>query len=125
MSSPTESSAPPAVSEPEPQHAQVTEPPLAVGHSTPADKPASTSPIDVKNIPAEQIKKPSEVNRDDPNINVVELPPKSPTFKEKVYGYAKVIRGTVLAKPGVKEEGEQVLRGEQTIPEGRRSQSSK
>ena len=43
-------------------------------------------PSDGKNVPADQIKKPSEVNRDDPNINVVELPPQSPTFKERVYG---------------------------------------
>jgi hypothetical protein len=31
----------------------------------------------------------------------------------------------MLAKPGVKEQGEQVLRGEQTVPESRGSQSSK
>ncbi|KIK92963.1 hypothetical protein PAXRUDRAFT_829478 [Paxillus rubicundulus Ve08.2h10] len=139
MSSTTESSVPPIVSASEQQRAQVIEPTSAASHPTPVDK-APTSPVDVKKIPADQIKKPSEVNRDDPNINVVELPPKSPTFKEQVYGYARVIRGTVscdvdvswrmnlmrlsremLAKPGVKEQGEQVLRGEQPIPERRGS----
>ncbi|KAH0831995.1 hypothetical protein J3R83DRAFT_12898 [Lanmaoa asiatica] len=41
---------------------------------------------DGNGVRADQIKKPSEVNRDDPNIDVVELPPHSPTFKEQVYG---------------------------------------
>lgn len=44
------------------------------------------APEDGDEVRAEQIKKPSEVNRDDPSINVVELPPRSPTFKEQVYG---------------------------------------
>ncbi|KAG2147489.1 uncharacterized protein EDB93DRAFT_1250634 [Suillus bovinus] len=67
---------------------------------------------------------PLRSNRNDPNINVVEIPAeikRSPTFKEQVFGYAKVIRGTALGKSDVKEHGEQVLRGEETIPvKGRR-----
>lgn len=39
-----------------------------------------------REVRAEQIKKPSEVNQDDPNANAVEVPPHSPTFKEQVYG---------------------------------------
>lgn len=37
-------------------------------------------------MPADQIKKPSEVHQDDPTIKVVEPSPHSPTFKEQVYG---------------------------------------
>ncbi|KAG2124250.1 uncharacterized protein EDB93DRAFT_1258884 [Suillus bovinus] len=89
-----------------------------------APQQASTSPGDGTHIPADQIRKPSEVDRNDPNINVVEIPAeikRSPTFKEQVFGYAKVIRGTALGKSDVKEHGEQVLRGEETIPvKGRR-----
>ncbi|KAG9315844.1 hypothetical protein JVU11DRAFT_3493 [Chiua virens] len=90
--------------------------------------PASTSPqqrasipSDVRAIPADQIKKPSEVNRDDPNINVVELPPHSPTFKEQIYGYGRLVRGTVLGNPDAKEEGSEILRGERSVPQRRAS----
>ncbi|KAG6377030.1 hypothetical protein JVT61DRAFT_1078 [Boletus reticuloceps] len=47
---------------------------------------ASAPPDDGSEIRAEQIKKPSEVNQADPDVNVVELPPRSPTFKEQVFG---------------------------------------
>ncbi|KAI9573659.1 hypothetical protein HD554DRAFT_2310811 [Boletus coccyginus] len=83
---------------------------------------ASFPPGNGNEVRAEQIKKPSEVNRDDPNINVVELPPHNPTFKEQAYGYAKVIRGTVLGQSDVKERGAKVLRGEEGIPQRRGSQ---
>ncbi|KIJ62550.1 hypothetical protein HYDPIDRAFT_41702 [Hydnomerulius pinastri MD-312] len=94
-------------------------PPSTVAEPTTVDtatQQASTSPGGGGEVRADQIRKPSEVNRDDPNINVVVLPPDSapkPSFKEQVFGYAKVIRGTALGKPGTKEHGEQVLRGEQ------------
>ncbi|KAF8555748.1 hypothetical protein OG21DRAFT_823742 [Imleria badia] len=118
--------APPA--ETEQQHIQAS-PSSPVGPPTGIDTSfqhaASTPPDDGDEVPAERIKKPSEVNRDDPNVNVVELPPRSPTFKEQVYGYAKLIHGTVLGQPNVKEQGTQVLRGEQGIPLRRGSPSSK
>ncbi|KAH7885432.1 hypothetical protein F5I97DRAFT_1928810 [Phlebopus sp. FC_14] len=88
-----------------------------------ASQQASTSPGDGGEVRADQIRKSSEVNRDDPNVNVVEVPQRKPSFKEKVYGYAKVIRGTTLGNPNAKEEGQQVLRGEQTIPKRRGSAS--
>lgn len=50
---------------------------------------ASTSPDDGAHIPADQIRNPSEVDRNDPNINVVEIPAEkkqSPSFKEQVFG---------------------------------------
>ncbi|KAG1825003.1 hypothetical protein EV424DRAFT_712475 [Suillus variegatus] len=84
-----------------------------------APQQASTSPGDGAHIPADQIRNPSEVDYNDPNINVVEVPAekkRSPTFKEQVFGYAKVIRGKAFGKSDVKEHGEQVLRGEETIP---------
>ncbi|KAF8442989.1 hypothetical protein L210DRAFT_1058753 [Boletus edulis BED1] len=86
---------------------------------------ASAPPDAGSEIRAEQIKKPSEVNQADPDVNVVELPPRSPTFKEQVYGYARLVRGTMLGRPDVKEQGTKVLRGEQGIPMRRDSQSSK
>ncbi|KAF9220889.1 hypothetical protein BS17DRAFT_713041 [Gyrodon lividus] len=64
-------------------------PPSTVAHPTTVDtvpQQASTSPGDGGEVRADQIKKSSDVNRNDPNINVVELPPRSPTFKEQVYG---------------------------------------
>lgn len=73
-------------------------------------------------IPADKIYRPEDVNRDDPNINVIELPPqKKPSFKEQILGYARVIRGTLLGKPDVKEHGERDLRGKATIPRRRGS----
>ncbi|KAG2362949.1 hypothetical protein BDR07DRAFT_1330897 [Suillus spraguei] len=92
-----------------------------------APQQAATSPGDGTHIPADQIRHPSEVDRNDPNINVVEIPAEKkppPSFKEQVFGYAKVIRGTALGKSDVKEHGEQVLRGEETIPTKRRSSTS-
>ncbi|KAG1901327.1 uncharacterized protein F5891DRAFT_1028895, partial [Suillus fuscotomentosus] len=83
--------------------------------STTAPQQASTSPGDGAHIPAE-IRNPSEVDYNDPNINVVEVPAekkRSPTFKEQTFG-----------KPNVKEHGEQVLRGEETIPVKRRRGST-
>ncbi|KAG0703752.1 hypothetical protein DFH29DRAFT_914866, partial [Suillus ampliporus] len=50
---------------------------------------AATSSGDGAHIPADQIRLPSEVDRNDPNINVVELPTEkkqSPSFKEQVFG---------------------------------------
>jgi len=49
---------------------------------------ASTSPGDGSQIPADQIRHPSEVDRNDPNINIVEVPvdTKKPSFKEQVFG---------------------------------------
>ncbi|OAX44343.1 hypothetical protein K503DRAFT_852753 [Rhizopogon vinicolor AM-OR11-026] len=90
-----------------------------------APQQASTSPGDGSKIPADQIHHPSEVDPNDPNLNVVEVPgdSKKPTFKEQVFGYAKVIRGTTLGKQEVKQHGEQVLRGEETIPKRRGSTS--
>ncbi|KAG2743207.1 hypothetical protein P692DRAFT_20810552 [Suillus brevipes Sb2] len=92
-----------------------------------APQQASTSPDDGAHIPADQIRNPSEVDRNDPNINVVEIPAEkkqSPSFKEQVFAYAQVIRGTALGKSDVKEQGEQVLRGEETIPAKRRGSTS-
>ncbi|KAG1882679.1 hypothetical protein F4604DRAFT_1678190 [Suillus subluteus] len=92
-----------------------------------APQQASTSPGDGAHIPADQIRDPSEVDRNDPNINVVEIPAekkKSPSFKDQVFGYAKVIRGKGLGKPAVKEQGERVLRGEETVPAKRRGSTS-
>ncbi|KAG2151463.1 hypothetical protein DEU56DRAFT_908311 [Suillus clintonianus] len=92
-----------------------------------APQQASTSPGDGSHIPADQIRDPSEVDRNDPNINVVEIPGEKlphPSFKEQVFGYAKVIRGTALGKADVKEKGEQVLRGEETVPKRRGSTSN-
>ncbi|KAN0087510.1 hypothetical protein V8E55_006131 [Tylopilus felleus] len=109
--------------------APIDPPPQAViNASTLQQEPTeSAPPHDGDEVRAEQIKKPSEVTQDDPNINVVGPPPQpeSPTFKEQVYGYAKLIRGTVLGRSDVKEHGAQVLRGEQGIPLRRNSQSSK
>ncbi|KAI5981700.1 hypothetical protein EDD15DRAFT_2379118 [Pisolithus albus] len=83
----------------------------------PSINEAATAPASGNEVPVDQIRKPEEVDRDDPNIRVVELPPqRDPPFKEKVYGYARVIRGTALADPNIKEQGERVLRGEETIP---------
>ncbi|KAG1748559.1 hypothetical protein EDB19DRAFT_1872182 [Suillus lakei] len=92
-----------------------------------APQQASTSPGDGSHIPADKIHNPSEVDRNDPNINVVEIPgekKQAPSFKEQVFGYAKVIRGTALGKSDVKEHGEQVLRGEETVPVKRRGSTS-
>ncbi|KAI0696255.1 hypothetical protein BC835DRAFT_1414378 [Cytidiella melzeri] len=36
-----------------------------------------------------------------------------PTFKEKVVGYAKEIRGTTLGKPETKEQGQRIVNGEE------------
>ncbi|KAJ8593932.1 hypothetical protein M405DRAFT_809957 [Rhizopogon salebrosus TDB-379] len=90
-----------------------------------APQQASTSPGDGSHIPAQQIRQPSEVDPNDPNINIVEVPgdSKKPSFKEQVFGYAKVIRGTTLGKEEVKQHGEQVLRGEETIRKRRGSTS--
>ncbi|KAK7690238.1 hypothetical protein QCA50_006892 [Cerrena zonata] len=41
------------------------------------------------------------------------LPAHQPSFKEKVVGYAKEIRGTALRKPETKEQGERILQGEE------------
>jgi len=38
-----------------------------------------------------------------------------PSWKEKVVGYAKRIRGTMLRKPGTKEHGDKILEGHATI----------
>jgi len=38
-----------------------------------------------------------------------------PSWKEKVVGYAKRIRGTMLRKPGTKEHGDKILEGQATI----------
>lgn len=79
--------------------------------------PQRASPPGLENgIPADQIYRPEDVNRDDPNIHIIDLPPqKKPSFKEQILGYASVIRGTAFAKPDVKEHGERVLRGEEAI----------
>jgi len=55
---------------------------------------ASTSPGDGSKIPADQIRRSSEVDRNDPNLNVVEVPgdSKKPSFKEKVFGECTVMR---------------------------------
>lgn len=99
---------------------QVPQPPSHVAGPTTvtsAPQQAATAPASGNEVPVDQIRKPEEVDRDDPNIRVVELPPqRDPPFKEKVYGYARVIRGTALADPNIKEQGERVLRGEETIP---------
>ncbi|KAG1742304.1 uncharacterized protein EDB91DRAFT_305869 [Suillus paluster] len=100
--------------------------PSKVARVNTAPQQASTSPGDGGRIPADQIRLPSEVDRNDPNINVVELPAekKQPlSFKEQVFGYSQVIRGTTLGKPDVKEHGEQVLRGEESLPKRRGSTS--
>lgn len=99
---------------------QVPQPPSHVAGPTTvtsAPQQAATAPGSGNEVPVDQIRKPEEVDRDDPNIRVVELPPqRDPPFKEKVYGYARVIRGTALADPNIKEQGKRVLRGEETIP---------
>jgi len=38
-------------------------------------------------------------------------------FKEQVLGYAKKTRGTLLAKPDLKQQGEKLIQGEGTIKE--------
>lgn len=55
---------------------------------------ASTSPGDGSKIPADQIRRSSEVDRNDPNLNVVEVPgdSKKPSFKEKVFGECTIMR---------------------------------
>ncbi|KAL4064167.1 hypothetical protein V8B97DRAFT_1331107 [Scleroderma yunnanense] len=63
----------------------------------------ATGPDLGSEIPADQIYRPEEVNRDDPNIHIIELPPqKKLSFKEQMHG-------------------ERVLRGEETIPSRRGS----
>lgn len=48
---------------------------------------SSTVPGPGHEIPADKIYRPEDVNRDDPNINVIELPPqKKPSFKEQILG---------------------------------------
>ncbi|EMD39780.1 hypothetical protein CERSUDRAFT_103729 [Gelatoporia subvermispora B] len=44
-------------------------------------------------------------------VNVVTMP-SQPSFKEKVVGYAKEIRGTMLRKSDTKEYGEKILAGQ-------------
>lgn len=55
---------------------------------------ASTSPGDCSKIPADQIRRSSEVDRNDPNLNVVEVPgdSKKLSFKEKVFGECSVMQ---------------------------------
>ncbi|EGN98536.1 hypothetical protein SERLA73DRAFT_139032 [Serpula lacrymans var. lacrymans S7.3] len=78
---------------------------------------ASTSPGDGSEVQAKpDIRKPSEVDMDDPNINVVVLPAEKPSFKQQVFGYAQVARGTAMRKPSLKERGENILRGEESMP---------
>ncbi|KAG2125554.1 hypothetical protein BD769DRAFT_826604 [Suillus cothurnatus] len=108
-----------------------------------APQQASTSPGDGAHIPADQIRDPSEVDRNDPNINVVEIPAEKkppPSFKQQVFGeclsynsdirthapvgYAKVIRGKGLGNTATTEQGERLLRGEETIPTKRRGSTS-
>jgi len=38
-----------------------------------------------------------------------------PSWKEKVVGYAKKFRGTMLRKPGTKEHGDKILEGQATV----------
>ncbi|KAG2137643.1 hypothetical protein BD769DRAFT_1773546 [Suillus cothurnatus] len=92
-----------------------------------APQQASTSPGHGAHISPDQIRDPSEVDRNDPNINVVEIPAEKkppPSFKQQVFGYAKVIRGKSLGNSAVKEQGKRVLRGEETIPTKRRGSTS-
>ncbi|KAH7927818.1 hypothetical protein BV22DRAFT_1127130 [Leucogyrophana mollusca] len=101
---------------PSAQKTQV-QPPSEVAPSTRIDtapQQASTSPGDGAEVHQDQIRDISEVDTNDSNINVVMVPggQQKPSFKDQVFGYAKVVRGTTLRKPEVKEHGEQVLRGE-------------
>ncbi|KAI6016250.1 hypothetical protein EDC04DRAFT_545539 [Pisolithus marmoratus] len=103
---------------------QLPQPPSHVAGPTTVTTAPQQGPGSGYEVPLDQIRKPEEVNRDDPNIRVVELPPRrEPSFKEKVYGYARVIRGSALADPNIKEQGQRVLRGEETIPRHRGSAS--
>ncbi|KAI6151383.1 hypothetical protein EDD17DRAFT_1636727 [Pisolithus thermaeus] len=86
--------------------------------ATAAPQQAATGPGSGNEVPVNQIRKPKEVNRDDPNIRIVDLPPqRKPSFKEKV------IRGSTFGDPNIKEQGERVLRGEETISRARGSVS--
>ncbi|EIN12566.1 hypothetical protein PUNSTDRAFT_42143 [Punctularia strigosozonata HHB-11173 SS5] len=77
--------------------------------STPPQQ-ASTQPGDgsVKTV------RPDEVDRNDPNINVVELPPQAGKipWKDQVIGHAKNIRGTAVGNKSTKEQGQKILNGE-------------
>jgi hypothetical protein len=58
---------------------------------------------------------------------VVEIPAEKkppPSFKQQVFGYAKVIRGKGLGKTATMEQGERLLRGEETISAKRRGSTS-
>ncbi|PCH41381.1 hypothetical protein WOLCODRAFT_151425 [Wolfiporia cocos MD-104 SS10] len=55
-----------------------------------------------------------EQGPDGTQVVVTQAP--QPTFKEKVVGYAKEVRGTVLGKPETKQHGERILKGEESFP---------
>ncbi|KAH9935098.1 uncharacterized protein BXZ73DRAFT_100490 [Epithele typhae] len=48
-------------------------------------------------------------------VHVV-MQPANPSFGQKVVGYAKEVRGTVLKKPSLKEEGVKIRMGEEPWP---------
>ncbi|KAI0344406.1 hypothetical protein BDW22DRAFT_1427125 [Trametopsis cervina] len=48
-----------------------------------------------------------------------------PSFKEKVIGYAKEIRGTTLGKPETKEQGQRILNGEEKFEPKKVGRTSK
>ncbi|KAI6113409.1 hypothetical protein EDD16DRAFT_1709516 [Pisolithus croceorrhizus] len=103
---------------------QFPQPPSHFAGPTTATAAPQQGPGSGNEVPVNQIRKPKEVNRDDPNIRIVDLPPqRKPSFKEKVYGYARVIRGSTFGDPNIKEQGERVLRGEETISRARGSVS--
>ncbi|CAK5270483.1 unnamed protein product [Mycena citricolor] len=49
------------------------------------------------------------------NVEYVQQEPHVVPFKERVIGVAKKTRGTLLAKPELKEHGEKILQGEATV----------
>jgi len=44
-----------------------------------------------------------------------EISTNDPSFKEKVIGYAKEVRGTMLGKPETKQQGERIVHGEEAF----------
>ncbi|KAJ8080266.1 hypothetical protein PM082_017096 [Marasmius tenuissimus] len=72
------------------------------GHSSTPTQQASTQPGDGSNVGG---------TTGSDGQNVVEVPAEKPTFKDQFIGYAQKTRGTVLNKPDLKEQGDQLVHG--------------
>ncbi|EIW74663.1 hypothetical protein CONPUDRAFT_77936 [Coniophora puteana RWD-64-598 SS2] len=100
------------------------QPPSTVAQPTRVDsvpQQGSTMPGDGSEVhdKSSVVRDPAEAEKlkNDPNVNVVEVPGEKPSFKDQVFGYAKVIQGKTLGKPKVQERGHEVLKGnEEAMP---------